>query len=130
MDFSYGYDSGISTDTRYSDTSANVSIDYGATSTFSGAFSLRDAPISIETNTPYQVVMYGTIDGEATMDASLFLDPQFTAPTGYDLYFSSGVENGGGVPEPSAWAMMILGMAGLGGVIRRRRVAPAHRSVA
>lgn len=27
----------------------------------------------------------------------------------------------GGIPEPSTWAMMILGFAGVGGVLRRRR---------
>jgi hypothetical protein len=27
----------------------------------------------------------------------------------------------GGVPEPTSWAMMIMGMAGLGGALRRRR---------
>ena len=32
----------------------------------------------------------------------------------------------GAVPEPSTWAMMLLGFAGIGyGVYRRRKVAPA-----
>lgn len=31
----------------------------------------------------------------------------------------------GGVPEPSAWALMILGFGGAGAMLRRRRCAPA-----
>jgi hypothetical protein len=30
-----------------------------------------------------------------------------------------------GVPEPAAWAMMLIGFAGLGGLLRRRRAVPA-----
>jgi hypothetical protein len=30
-----------------------------------------------------------------------------------------------GVPEPAAWAMMISGFAGVGALMRRRRVFPA-----
>ena len=29
-----------------------------------------------------------------------------------------------GVPEPSTWAMMLLGFGGLGALLRRRRAAP------
>jgi len=32
---------------------------------------------------------------------------------------------GGGVPEPATWAMMILGMGGIGVTLRRRRSALA-----
>lgn len=36
-----------------------------------------------------------------------------------------GGPGGGGVPEPSTWAMMILGMGAVGTVMRRRRMALA-----
>ena len=36
-----------------------------------------------------------------------------------------GGGGGGGVPEPAAWAMMLLGVAGVGGLTRRRRAAPS-----
>ncbi len=43
-------------------------------------------------------------------------------PTGYSFDLTS-VSFGGatGVPEPTAWALMIAGVAGMGGVLRRRR---------
>ena len=31
--------------------------------------------------------------------------------------------NGGGVPEPAAWTMMILGFGGIGAMLRRRKLA-------
>jgi hypothetical protein len=34
-------------------------------------------------------------------------------------------ELAGGVPEPASWAMMLVGFAGLGGLLRRRRTATA-----
>jgi hypothetical protein len=43
--------------------------------------------------------------------ASAELDPTFTAPNG-TFTFSAGVQSG--VPEPSTWAMMILGFASVG----------------
>lgn len=36
-----------------------------------------------------------------------------------------GVITDGGVPEPSTWAMMLIGFAGLGAAIRRRRTVTA-----
>jgi hypothetical protein len=35
--------------------------------------------------------------------------------------------NIGGVPEPSTWAMMILGFAGVGFMAYRRKLKPAFR---
>lgn len=38
------------------------------------------------------------------------------------ISFSDAVREGPGVPEPGTWAMMLMGFAGLGTVLRRRRV--------
>jgi hypothetical protein len=44
--------------------------------------------------------------------ATTILDPFFSVPTGYSIELSPGVGNT--VPEPSTWAMMLIGFAGLG----------------
>jgi hypothetical protein len=57
----------------------------------------------------------------AVVDPILIIAPAFAS--NYTLEFSPGVQNGipGGVPEPSTWAMMLLGFAGLGFAVRRSR---------
>jgi hypothetical protein len=42
------------------------------------------------------------------------------APSGYTV-IGRGILHTPGVPEPAAWAMMLLGFGGLGAVLRRRR---------
>jgi hypothetical protein len=56
---------------------------------------------------------------------------QHVETSGGDLAFSTFSDTtfvanaGGGVPEPAAWAMMLVGFGGLGAVMRRRRAAAA-----
>jgi hypothetical protein len=57
------------------------------------------------------------IDAGAGID-TLTLNPPFQATSNL-LVYSTGA--GGGVPEPATWAMLILGMGGMGAVLRRRR---------
>jgi hypothetical protein len=55
---------------------------------------------------------------------SASVDPTFTSSTpGVTFSYSAGVT--GGVPEPATWSMMLVGVAGLGGVLRgsKRRLA-------
>jgi hypothetical protein len=60
-----------------------------------------------------------SVSGTGNIDFTVFVDPQFIIggddPGAYSLEFSPGIGNGpiGGVPEPSTWAMMLLGFAGL-----------------
>jgi hypothetical protein len=44
---------------------------------------------------------------------------------GWGLQDITVTERGGGVPEPSAWALMLSGFAGLGAMLRRRRAQTA-----
>jgi PEP-CTERM motif len=50
--------------------------------------------------------------------SSLTLNPPFQATSNLLVY---GTGTGGGVPEPATWAMMILGMGGVGAALRSRR---------
>jgi hypothetical protein len=68
------------------------------------------------------------LHGIEAIDYSAFVDPQFIVggddPSAYSLEFSDGIGKGpisGGVPEPSTWAMMLLGVAGLGFAGLRRK---------
>jgi hypothetical protein len=59
----------------------------------------------------------------ATVDPYFSIDPAFTD---YSLAFSPGVGNSiGAVPEPSTYAMLILGFAGVGFMAYRRKSQPA-----
>lgn len=52
--------------------------------------------------------------------ANQFIDPEFT------ITFVTPVEGAGAIPEPSTWAMLIIGFAGMGSALRvKRRQAPA-----
>jgi hypothetical protein len=62
-------------------------------------------------------VSNSVISGSASFTS--FVDPLFIISPNYastySLEFSPGVQNGvvAGVPEPSTWAMMLLGFAGV-----------------
>jgi hypothetical protein len=55
----------------------------------------------------------------------------FNLPAGEQIWFANGVlDINAAVPEPSTWAMMILGFAGLGYVAYRRQKKNAVALVA
>jgi hypothetical protein len=72
----------------------------------------------------------GAASGTATtfLDPYLFLDPSLVA-LGYTIITSDGIGNSltvnAAVPEPSTWAMMLLGFAGVGFMAYRRKSKPA-----
>jgi hypothetical protein len=102
-----------------------------------GSWSLNQA-YQFRTNIPYTV----TLDVLATSHSSInqsdsafaMVDPLFSIdetvlnPEDYRLVFSAGVFNiAGAVPEPSTWAMMILGFAGVGFMTYRRKSKRLYR---
>ena len=82
---------------------------------------------SIESNTPYEIALSmdllaningvggGSVVENASIDPTIAIDPTFLANNPEaELVFSPNVGNVSAVPEPSTWAMMILGFAGIG----------------
>lgn len=80
-----------------------------------------DVPYFIETNVTAIAHPSGT--ATAFLDPYLSLDPSLVAQ-GYSIITSAGIGNSltvnSAVPEPSTWAMMILGFAGVGFTARRK----------
>ena len=71
-------------------------------------------------------------EGGGGQTMSAYVDPTFqfadsADASTYSLVFSEGIGNspGGAVPEPSTWAMMLLGFAGMGFVAYRKAKRPS-----
>ena len=65
----------------------------------------------------------------ASADPLIFVDPSFPGASQLPILLSPGIANAlppTGVPEPSAWALLLAGFASLGAILRRRlaRVGP------
>jgi hypothetical protein len=58
------------------------------------------------------------------MFTGTFSSLSWTNPT-YEFYYAFTVGSVGAIPEPSTWAMMILGFAGVGFMTYRRKNKPA-----
>jgi hypothetical protein len=99
-----------------------------------GAFTANGTVSSLSFNTNYLIEMNVTalaqLPGTATtfLDPYLSLDPDLVAQ-GYSIIVSDGIGNSptvtGAVPEPSTWAMMILGFAGVSVMAYRRKTKPS-----
>lgn len=64
-----------------------------------------------------------TVDSEYTY-SFLFSNTDDNAPSGFRVDVAAAA---GGVPEPASWAMMILGAAGVGGMMRRHQARVSTR---
>lgn len=79
-----------------------------------------------------EIQVGGAVNNALGGNFSVTLDPIITlapgyADEGYTLLVAPDAQPpaNGGVPEPAIWAMMILGLSGVGGTLRRRRAAAA-----
>ena len=74
--------------------------------------------ITMVVNEDYEVYLHVAVSGD---EANAMLDPTFQAapgsPAGGRFVYSPSV---GSVPEPAAWTLMLIGMAGVGALARRR----------
>jgi hypothetical protein len=89
-----------------------------------------NAPFSVPTNTAEWILLDAKVDAEdygsefvAQVDPIISLDPSVSDPQDYQILVSPDVMNGypPAVPEPSTWAMLLLGVFGLGAVLRTAR---------
>ncbi|HEY1782415.1 MAG TPA: PEP-CTERM sorting domain-containing protein [Roseiarcus sp.] len=101
---------------------------------FAESFNL-DTTYTTQADSPFVVSMQVSAssgnDETGSGSATAELDPIFSVPIGYSIVFSPGVGNSpiaAGVPEPSTWALMTLGFAGLGFASWRRRVVAQSAS--
>jgi hypothetical protein len=65
----------------------------------------------------------------AQADPFIYIDPTFALADQFSLVFSPGVGNVSAVPEPSTWAMLLLGFGGVGFMAYRRKSKPALMAV-
>jgi hypothetical protein len=99
-----------------------------------GAFTASATISSLFFNVDYLVEMNATAlvhpSGSATGTATTFLDPFLSldpslVALGYSIITSDGIGNdltvNAAVPEPSTWAMMIIGFVGVAFMTRRRK---------
>jgi hypothetical protein len=89
--------------------------------------------LSEQSNADIFVHMYVTADVQgnlvesagAFLDPIFFIDPTFAGADRYSIETSLGIGNVSAVPEPSTWAMLLLGFAGIGFIACRRKSRPA-----
>jgi hypothetical protein len=87
-----------------------------------------DNLVQMDANTLYFVQLDLLINpGPSGVQLTGSIDPTFSTDAGGSFVFSPGVF--GAVPEPSTWAMMILGFAGVGFMAYRRKSKPALMTV-
>ena len=120
------------------DNSVNLSVVESEADGSSSFTLLSQTSIGTETYL-YTLFLYPGVQYEIDMEASVYtnglngligatLDPDVSTDTaGYSILFGDGIGNGTGVPtapEPSTWAMLLIGFATLGFAgYRRSRAA-------
>jgi hypothetical protein len=79
-----------------------------------------DTVFNVQADVIFAVEVQVNAGAFASGSAQATIDPVFSVPAGYRLEFDPGVGNlASTVPEPSTWAMMLLGFVGLGFVSYR-----------
>jgi hypothetical protein len=87
-----------------------------------------DQAFTFTANVVYQVMMQSYASSTEDHQSTAWVDPTFTAPSGYTIFTSSGVGNGAGVavtPIPAALPLFVSALAGMGLLGWRRRQGAA-----
>ena len=102
-----------------------------ATCWFDGAVQAYDAitqNIATTVGDTYRISFLLSDDGQLTTFSDLSTNGNTTGTGGNGIdvlaYAQAGLPIAGGVPEPSTWAMMLLGFAGIGFMAYRRKSKP------
>lgn len=121
--------------------SGSISLGDACGSTHGGCGSIQQSsfsfntPFTLQAGVTYNIQMYlfadantlvigGGVDSQfAFVDPIISFDPAFSDGSNFHLFFSPTVGNTptSAIPEPSTWAMMILGFAGVGFMAYRRK---------
>ena len=88
-----------------------------------------DGALGISSNLVFSVANATIADVTAGNPINIFVADVFSSQTGNTGPVDVSTGNTGAVPEPSTWAMMILGFAGIGFIAYRRKSKPAFRFV-
>jgi hypothetical protein len=89
-----------------------------STTSTPSVFNVSNDAVAIQLDQVYEVTMSVSVNGGNAINGTAYVDPTIVSP-GNDIFFSSGIQSA--VPEPSTWAMMLLGFAGLGFMAYRRK---------
>jgi hypothetical protein len=119
-----GYTQGVAGPTYGTDYGSGVPAGFNPAS-----FKL-DTSLSIPTSSVMEVQMFASAEassaaGESAASASAYLDPYFSVDPStpnadqYSILISEGIGNALTTPEPSTWAMILVGFAGIGFFARR-----------
>ncbi|WP_372784602.1 PEPxxWA-CTERM sorting domain-containing protein [Phenylobacterium sp.] len=97
-------------------------IDTGATAQVAPGGSVAQFTADLSDTVSWEGIRSLAVGGVGVTDfTAVSRDTGFDFATGY----GAAAAGGGGVPEPSTWALMLLGFAGLGAMLRRKRFAGA-----
>jgi hypothetical protein len=88
-----------------------------STTSTPSVFNVSNDAVAIQLDQVYEVTMSVSVNGGNAINGTAYVDPIIVSP-GNDIFFSSGIRSA--VPEPSTWAMMLLGFAGIGFMAYRR----------